>query len=199
MHLHFIGGAITYYKEYKEIAARNRQDKNYASPDEFLSGFHKNDKLHLVITLCVYYGEIPWDGPLCLTDMMDIPEGLKELVSDYKINLLQLTKAEDYPFQHAEVQAFFQFCNLLYKKNFAKILSLYSDDTFTSELGLAVGAVTGSKELIYYTLNGKKEENTRWKNAGKLTFYMLRHQNRSLLVFTTSEAPGIKSCFIFLF
>ena len=35
---HMLGDALTYYKEYKEIAARNRQDKSYASPDEFLTG-----------------------------------------------------------------------------------------------------------------------------------------------------------------
>lgn len=175
---HMLGDALTYYKEYKEIAVRNRQNKNYASTDEFLSGFQKDDKLHPVITLCVYYGEIPWDGPLCLTDMMDIPEGLKELVSDYKINLLQLTKAENHPFQHAEVQAFFQFCNLLYKKNFAKVLSLYSNDTFTAELGLAVGAVTGSKELINYTLNeknGGKHTMEKWQAMIEFEAYCERN------------------------
>ena len=52
---HMIGDAFSYMKEYNEIAARNKKDKNFASSDEFLSNLKKTDRLHLVISLCVYY------------------------------------------------------------------------------------------------------------------------------------------------
>ena len=58
-----IGDAFSYLKEYQEIAAKNRKDKNFASSDEFLSNMKKTDRLHPVVSLCVYYGEHPWDGP----------------------------------------------------------------------------------------------------------------------------------------
>ena len=69
------------------------------SPDKFLSNMRKTDRLHPVISLCVYYGEDPWDGPLCLTDMLEIPERVSPMVSDYKMNLLQLRTSETCNFQ----------------------------------------------------------------------------------------------------
>mgnify|MGYP004640242707 CR=1 FL=1 len=82
MRLHFIGDAITYYKEYKEIAARNRQDKSYASPDE---------------------------------------------------------------------------------QDIESIISFYEEQSFSTELGLAVGAVTGSKKLIQYASQAEQKGDTTMK------------------------------------
>lgn len=92
---HMIGDAFSYLKEYNEIAKGNRKDKNFSSSDEFLSNFKKTDRLHPMITLCVYYGDTDWDGPLCLTDMLEIPDKIKPLVSDYKMNLVELKKSND--------------------------------------------------------------------------------------------------------
>lgn len=41
---HMIGDAFSYLKEYQEIAAKNRKDKNFASSDEFLSNMKKDRK-----------------------------------------------------------------------------------------------------------------------------------------------------------
>ena len=87
---HMVGDAFSYLKEYNEIVAKNQKDKNFASSDEFLSNMKKTDRLHPVISLCVYYGENPWDGPLSLTDMLEIPNKIRPLVSDYKMNLIEL-------------------------------------------------------------------------------------------------------------
>ena len=38
-----------------------------------------------VSSLCVYYGENEWDGPFLLKDMLEIPEKIKPLVSDYRV------------------------------------------------------------------------------------------------------------------
>lgn len=57
---HMVGDAFSYMKEYQEIAAKNRRDKNFASSDEFLSNMKKTDRLHSVISLCVYYGSMGW-------------------------------------------------------------------------------------------------------------------------------------------
>ena len=39
-----------------------------------------------MVTLCIYYGEKEWDGPLSLVDMLDIPDKLKFIFSDYKFS-----------------------------------------------------------------------------------------------------------------
>lgn len=54
----------------------------------------KSDRLHPVISLCVYYGENQWDGPFSLKDMLEIPEKIKPLVSDYRMNLIQVRSSK---------------------------------------------------------------------------------------------------------
>ena len=74
---HMVGDAFSYMKEYDEIAAVNKKNGDFHSADEFLSGFKKTDRLHPVISLCVYYGESEWDGPFSLKDMLEIPEKIE--------------------------------------------------------------------------------------------------------------------------
>lgn len=98
-----IGDAFSYLKEYNEIAAKNRKDKDFTTSDEFLSNMKKTDRLHPVISLCVYYGENPWDGPLCLMDMLEIPDKIRTLVSDYKMNLIELRTSGALKFHDSDV------------------------------------------------------------------------------------------------
>lgn len=50
-----LGDALTYLKEYQEIAVRNKKEKKYSSSSEFLSYLRRTDRLHPVISLCLYY------------------------------------------------------------------------------------------------------------------------------------------------
>ena len=59
----------------KFMEAKNKKYKNYKTKHEFLSKFQKTDRLHPIVTICIYYGEDEWDGPRSLIDM-DIPENL---------------------------------------------------------------------------------------------------------------------------
>ena len=82
---HMIADALIYLKEYNELSARNKREKNYSSSDEFLSGLTKTDRLHPVIGLMAKaHGEEEWDGPTNLVDMIQVTEDLKPMVSDYK-------------------------------------------------------------------------------------------------------------------
>lgn len=54
---HMIGDAFSYLKEYKELEAKNKKYKNYKTKHEFLSKFQKTDRLHPIVTICIYYGE----------------------------------------------------------------------------------------------------------------------------------------------
>ena len=49
--------AFSYLKEYKELEAKNKKYKNYKTKHEFLSKFQKTDRLHPIVTICIYYGE----------------------------------------------------------------------------------------------------------------------------------------------
>ena len=149
---HMIGDAFSYLKEYNEIAAKNRKDKDFTTSDEFLSGMKKTDRLHPVISLCVYYGEDTWDGPLCLRDMLEIPDRIKTLVSDYKMNLIELRTSGELKFHDADVNTVFDVSRSIYERNYGKINTVYKEQEISSELGIVIGAITQSQQLIDHAL-----------------------------------------------
>ena len=81
--------ALQYGKQVSDIAAFHHRNRKLRGRGEFFSGFRKTDRLTPVITLVIHFGEKPWDGPLSLHEMMDIPDpAIKNLVSDYQIHLI---------------------------------------------------------------------------------------------------------------
>ena len=90
---HMIGDAFSYLKEYKELEAKNKKYKNYKTKHEFLSKFQKTDRLHPIVTICIYYGEDEWDGPRSLIDMLDIPEEFDSLKLEQEGVELNMCKA----------------------------------------------------------------------------------------------------------
>ena len=152
---HMLGDSFSYLKEYNEIAARNKEEKGFQSPAEFLSRFRKTDRLHPVISLCVYYGEDEWDGPLCLKDMLEISDHLEPLVADYKMNLIQLRKSEKLQFHNADVENVFNLSRIIYENGFEKIRSVYKDKSISAELGLVIGTITGYQKIINQALEAE--------------------------------------------
>ena len=147
---HMIEDALSYLKEYNEIAKKNKKEKVSTTKDEFLSRFKKTDRLHPVITLCIYYGESEWDGASSLKGMLEIPDYLENLVSDYKMNLIQVRNSEGLHFKNKDVQTIFELSRLIYQKEYSKITSIYKNQEITSELGIVIGAITESQQLINY-------------------------------------------------
>lgn len=154
------GDTLMYLKEYTELAKRNREAGNWDSGDEFLSGMRKTDRLHPAVTLCIYYGENPWDGPLSLTDMLDMegmPPQLAEVMNDYKMNLVQIPESGHYRFSHPEVQDFFEIMRSIYRRDYRRIEEIYAGREISGELGLAVGAAAESETLMKKALERKGE------------------------------------------
>ena len=77
-----------YKKQYDSNAKKYKTAKGL-SEDEFLSRMKKDDKFVPVITVVIYYGEKPWDGPKKLHDMLDIPKEIAKYVNDYKMLLVE--------------------------------------------------------------------------------------------------------------
>ena len=143
-----VGDAFSYMKEYDEIAAVNKKNGDIHSADEFLSGFKKTDRLHPVISLCVYYGESEWDGPFSLKDMLEIPEKIEPLVSDYRMNLVQVRSSGELCFSDPDVNMVFDVSRLIYARDYTKIKEVYSDHDIPADLGVVIGAITESQKLI---------------------------------------------------
>ena len=145
---HMIGDSLIYLKEYQGIASKNRKEKGLQSSDEFLSALKKTDRLHPVITLCVYYGEEEWDGPHNLLEMLEIPKDLEGLVSDYKMNLIQVKESEKFPFKNEDVNTVFDIVRKIYNEEYTKITDVYKEKTISAELGVIIGSIVESKQLI---------------------------------------------------
>lgn len=154
---HMIGDAFLYLKEYDEIAAKNRKEKTFTSSEEFLSNFKKTDRLHPVVSLCVYYGEKEWDGPHTLKDMLEVPGELQVLVSDYKMNLLEVRKSGSFQFNNSDVAAVFDISRFIYERDYEKINRIYKERTIPTELGVVIGAITKSQKLIDEALKSEEK------------------------------------------
>lgn len=71
------------------MARTHCREKDAGTGAEFLSGFHKADKLTPVITITLYLGAEKWDGPRKLSDMFaETDKRISSLISDYEIKLL---------------------------------------------------------------------------------------------------------------
>lgn len=80
-------------------AANSHKEAHNRGKDsaEYLSGFHREDKLLPVITLVIYWGADEWDAPVTLREMY--PEGLDERIlhyaNEYKVNLISPAQMTD--------------------------------------------------------------------------------------------------------
>ena len=55
----------------------------------------KSSARYPVITMVLYFGATPWNGPKTLFERINIPDELKEYVSDYKTNVFEIASLSD--------------------------------------------------------------------------------------------------------
>lgn len=147
-----LGDALGYLKEYQEISGNNKKEGKWKNSEEFLSGFCKDDRLHPMVTICIYYGENIWGGPMSLKDMLNIPENLCSVVNDYRMNLIQVWNSEQFNFKNPDVCTVFGVSRNIFKREYNKITDVYKNQEIDSEIGLVIGAITESQELINQAL-----------------------------------------------
>lgn len=101
--------AITYSNQVDTIVKKNRENKE---EDDFLSGFQKNDKVMPVITLTLYWGDEPWDGPRTLKQMMgDYDSSLDKFIDDCNINLFSIIDETTFDKFHSVLKQVFSVVN----------------------------------------------------------------------------------------
>ena len=84
-----------------ELSIDNGKPKiKLSAGEEFLSGMKKEDKLLPIVSVVVYFGDKPWDGPRSLFDMIDVSDNnLYSYLNDYKLNLISPMDMEDEEFK----------------------------------------------------------------------------------------------------
>lgn len=108
----------TYKKQY-DSNARKYQTVRGLEEDEYLSRMKKTDRFIPVITMVVYYGEKPWDGAVSLHEMLDIPDGMKAFVNDYKILLVE-ARENSLGFHNVKNVAFFNMMRIILDKSLSR-------------------------------------------------------------------------------
>ena len=147
-----------YLKEYQEITRSHKAEKAVMSKEEFLSGMKKEDRLHPILTIVIYYSEEPWDGPLCLKDMMvEMPEEIRKIFSDYKMNLVQVQDSGQYIFHNEDVRLVFELSREFFQGDLEKIKEKYKNQDIKQELLMVIGKIIDSSELMHWKQEGKVE------------------------------------------
>ena len=138
-----------YLKEYRSFPKRS---ENFKTSDEFLSKMKKEDKLHPIITLTVYYGEIPWDGPLSLRDMMsEIPKEMESAFCNYDMNLLEVRKSGEYIFHNKDVAMAFDFTRAVFENRTDEVIQKYKDVKAGEEVWHFIDTMIDTEKMVEKT------------------------------------------------
>ncbi len=164
---------LTYIKQMEHVAKQNRKEKKFNQPEEFLSGWRKNDKLHPCYTLVVYWGEKPWDGPRSLSDMMRFSKNdpTRQYFADYSMKLLCANEFDPSKARTEDVFQLFTAVRALYRsggEHLPKVLS---------EVNLDVAYVAS---LVTKTTRQYGKLIQQAKSEGKETINMCEAVERAL-------------------
>ncbi|MCH5250579.1 MAG: transposase, partial [Lachnospiraceae bacterium] len=142
-----------YEKQAASIRKEIRRNHKGLTDGEYMYGFRKDSRLHPIITFILYSGQAPWDGAKKLHDILDftdIPDGLKEMTPDYKINVIEIRKLKDTSVFKTDVRQVFDFIRYSEDKN--KLKELADNDDYyknmESDAYDVVANYTKSDDLI---------------------------------------------------
>ena len=146
--------ALGYWRECRMISLRNRREKRAKTATELFS-IRKEDRLHPIVTIVIYYGEAPWDGPKTLRDMLTpTEERLSDLIPEYPLNLVEIRTSDGLKFQNPDVQKLFSLVRKIYRKQM-------TDTEFQNvrkDLAEIIGIIVGSEKIVELAASYEKEE-----------------------------------------
>lgn len=98
--------------------------------------------------------EEEWDGPLSLKDMIvEMPEEINNIFSNYTMNLVQVRDSRDYIFHNEDVKTVFEISESIFKKDFKKLQKDYGNKDIAAELIRVIGKITETTGLIHQVKN----------------------------------------------
>lgn len=145
--------SLGYWKECKLLTDQNMQDSKNISAEELFS-IKREDRLHPIVTLILYYGEDTWDGPRSLLDMLKpVGKEILRLIPDYPLNLVEIRESDHLNFHNQDVNQVFSLVRKIYRK--------VIDETFEhvrKDLVAAIAVIVGSEKIAKIAERSKKEE-----------------------------------------
>ena len=122
---------LHYKKQVSNISKKVRANPQGLESGEYLYGFKKDSRLYPVVTFILYAGEKPWTAATSLheiIDFKDIPDTLKNLVSDYKIQVIDIRRLQDTSIFKTDVRHVFDFLRCCEDKD--ALLELVSNEDY---------------------------------------------------------------------
>ena len=92
--------ALDYTERIDRLRDIHKKQGDILNGGGFLSGITREDRLVPVVSLILYHGAKPWDGPKSLYDMLELDtslmeaDALKQVLPDYRINLIDASGIE---------------------------------------------------------------------------------------------------------
>ncbi|MCR5777330.1 MAG: Rpn family recombination-promoting nuclease/putative transposase [Lachnospiraceae bacterium] len=128
------------------------QDKKSWTVDERLSCVSKGTKVTPIVTVILYTGEDPWDGPRSLHDMMDIDDRVKPFVPDYPLYVIDLGHDENLSFPNQYLEEL--------KLTLSAIYSETADTNETEIEGsvMALAGILAGDSHIYKAAKGERRQ-----------------------------------------
>lgn len=120
-----------YEKQARTIRKSVRKEPQGLTAGEYMYGFKADSRLLPVVTFVLYSGEKEWTGPRCLHDMLeftDIPENLRELIPNYKINIISIRDIKDTSVFKTDLRYVLDF--LRYAKDKNKLKELVENEPY---------------------------------------------------------------------
>ena len=102
----------SYDRQLKRIKRKHIYLKDLRGSAQILSGILPEDLLSPCITIILYYGEEPWNGPRCLKDMLkveDFPEPFRKYINDYPLHILEVNQLEHLEYFKTDLKLVFGF------------------------------------------------------------------------------------------
>lgn len=131
--------------EYRKTRTAQKENNNSKSlketTAEFLSGFHKEDKLKPVITVTVYFGTDEWDAPRNLQEMFDVQDSyIQRFLPDYPIPLILPKEIQDFTHFQSEFGYLMHIIGISESRNDMKnlIYELHNDSITMSRSAIEI-------------------------------------------------------------
>ncbi len=138
--------AIGYVEEAKAIGKKRELEKPKQTRAEFLSKFGIDDRLSPIITIVLYYGEEPWDGPTTFREMIgEVEAELEEYLPEYKLKIVELRGDKEYEFHNEEVEQLFQIAKGCFRK---KELKEVGRTKVRKDVAHMLATILGADELV---------------------------------------------------
>ncbi len=125
----FVYDALMYNQQLKQLKKKKRRKKLRLEP---------------VMTSVIYYGEKPWSGPKCLSDMMKIPKEYQGMINDWDARIIDIKNIDVELFQDEDNRALIQGIQMFYRWNGKEEIKL----EVKKEVAILIASIVNSKKFL---------------------------------------------------